>query len=86
MNNNVFSPKLLCTLILWRSAFGMLIGIFRHFLTELTAHDTIIAGLTVSRFIYYYLLFIRITVYKLIRLRAELALSALVGNYLLGSY
>ena len=35
-----FSPKLVCALILWRSALGLLMGKFRLFLTELSAHNT----------------------------------------------
>ena len=34
---NGFSPNLVCTLILWRSGLGLLMGKFQ-FLTELSAH------------------------------------------------
>ena len=41
---NGFSPNLRYALILWRSALGLLLGKFRQFLTELSAHDTIMPG------------------------------------------
>ena len=34
---NEFSPNLVCALILWRSAFRLLKGKLRKFLTELSA-------------------------------------------------
>ena len=40
VNINGFSPNLVCTLILWRSGLGLLMGKVRQFLTELSAHDT----------------------------------------------
>ena len=36
---NGFSPNLVSALILWRSAFGLLMGKFHQCLTELSAHD-----------------------------------------------
>ena len=36
---NGFSSNLVSALILWRSAFGLLMGEFRQCLTELSAHD-----------------------------------------------
>ena len=36
------SQYLMCALVLYRSAVGLLIGKFGQFLTELSAHDTII--------------------------------------------
>ena len=32
--------NLVCDLILWRSGFGLLMGEFRQFFTELSARDT----------------------------------------------
>ena len=52
VNVNGFSPNLMCALILWRSALELLIGKFRQFLTELYAHDTIMAGY--YRFTFYF--------------------------------
>ena len=40
VNINGFSPDLVCALILWISGLGLLMGIFRQFLTELSARDT----------------------------------------------
>ena len=40
VNINAFSPNLARTLILWRSALGLLMDEFRQFLTELYARDT----------------------------------------------
>ena len=40
VNINGFSPNLVCTLILWGSALGLLVGKFRHFLTEWSDRDT----------------------------------------------
>ena len=37
---NGFSPNLVCALILWTSAFGLLIAGFHLFLTELSASNT----------------------------------------------
>ena len=37
---DVFPPNLVCALILWRSALGLLMGEFRLFLTELSARNT----------------------------------------------
>ena len=34
VNINGFSPNLVCAVILWRSAFGLLKGKFRQFLTR----------------------------------------------------
>ena len=34
-NINAFSPNLVCALILWRSALGLLMGKFRQILTKL---------------------------------------------------
>ena len=45
VNINEFSPNLVCALILWRSALGLLIGKFHQFLTALSASNT-----SVSRF------------------------------------
>ena len=39
VNVNGFSPNLICALILWRSGLGLLMAIFRQFLTELSAHN-----------------------------------------------
>ena len=39
-NVNGFSTDLVYSLILWRSGFGLLMGKFRQFLTELSAHNT----------------------------------------------
>ena len=36
---NGFSPNLVCSLILWRSGLGMLMGKFRQIFTELSARD-----------------------------------------------
>ena len=44
LNRNRFSPNLICALILWRSGLGFLLGTFHKFWTELSPHDTIIAG------------------------------------------
>ena len=38
--NDVFSSNLVCALILWRYFWGLLMGKFRGFLTELSAHRT----------------------------------------------
>ena len=35
-----FSPNLVCALILWRFALGLLMGKFHQFLTELSGWDT----------------------------------------------
>ena len=40
VNNNVFSPNLVCALILWRSGLGLLMGKLCQFFTELLARDT----------------------------------------------
>ena len=40
VNVNGFSPNLVCALILWRSCFGLLMGKFCHFLTDLSARHT----------------------------------------------
>ena len=40
VNINGFSPNLVCALILWRSAYGLLMGKFHLFLTELSALNT----------------------------------------------
>ena len=40
VNINEFSPNLICALILWRSALGLLMDEFRPFLTELSARNT----------------------------------------------
>ena len=40
VNNNGFSPNLVCALILWKSGLGLLMGKFRQFLAELSARDT----------------------------------------------
>ena len=39
VNNNGFSPNLVCALILWRSGLGLLMGKFRQIFTELSARD-----------------------------------------------
>ena len=39
VNINGFSPNLVCVLILWRSALGLLMGKFRQFLTDVPACD-----------------------------------------------
>ena len=39
VNINGFSPNLVCALMLWKSGLGLLIGKFRQFLTELSAHN-----------------------------------------------
>ena len=44
INSNRVSPNLICALILWRSGLGLFIGNFHRFLTELYAHDMIMAG------------------------------------------
>ena len=38
-----FSPNLVCALILRRSGLKLLMGIYREFLTKLSARDTIMA-------------------------------------------
>ena len=40
VNINGFSPNLVCVLILWRSAFGLLMGKYHPFWTELSARNT----------------------------------------------
>ena len=40
VNINGFSPNLVCSLILWRSALGLQMGKFCLFLTELSARNT----------------------------------------------
>ena len=40
----------MCKLILWRSGLGLLLGTFGEFLTELSSHGTIMAGIIVLRF------------------------------------
>ena len=40
VNINAFSPNLVCTLILWRSDLGLLMGKFRQNFTELSTRDT----------------------------------------------
>ena len=40
VNNNRFSPNLVCALILWRSGLVLLMGKFRQIFTELSARDT----------------------------------------------
>ena len=57
VNLSGFSPNLMCALILWRSALGLLIGKFRQFLTELFAHDTIMVGYYCFTF-YFIILFV----------------------------
>ena len=42
VNINGFSPNLVCTLILWTIAFGLLIGKFSLFWTELSARNTLV--------------------------------------------
>ena len=37
---NGFSQNLVCALILWSSALGLLMGKFHQFMTELSAKDT----------------------------------------------
>ena len=54
---NGFSPNLICALILWRSGLGLLIGKFGQFLTELSAHNMIMAGY--FRFSFLFLLVFR---------------------------
>ena len=39
VNVNGFSPNSVCALILWRSGFGLLIGKFHQFLTELSSRN-----------------------------------------------
>ena len=39
VNVSVFSPNLVCALILWQSSTGLLMGEISQFLTELSAHD-----------------------------------------------
>ena len=39
-NFSKYQPNLVCALILWRSALGLLMGKFCPFLTELSAHVT----------------------------------------------
>ena len=51
VNISGFSPSLVCALIFWRSGLGLLMGKFRQIFTELSAHDTIMAG-------YYNLMFL----------------------------
>ena len=43
VNLNGFSPNLVCALILRRSGLRLLMGIYREFLTKLSARDTIMA-------------------------------------------
>ena len=43
-SQSIFTKFFMCALILWSSALGLLVGKFRQFLTELSAHDTKIAG------------------------------------------
>ena len=40
-SHQIFTKR---ALILWRSGLGLLLGTFRHFLTELSPHDMIIVG------------------------------------------
>ena len=40
VNNNGFSPNLVCAFILWRSGLGLLMGKFCQIFTELPAQDT----------------------------------------------
>ena len=51
VNSNGFSPNLVCALILWRSALGLLIGKFRQFFTA--AHGMIMAGYYCFTFYYW---------------------------------
>ena len=48
VNLNGVSLNLICALIFWRSGLGMLIGNFRYFLTELSAHDLIMQVIIVA--------------------------------------
>ena len=43
-NISGISPNLVCALILWRSGLGLLMGKFCQFFTELSVHDTVMAG------------------------------------------
>ena len=43
-----FHQTFLCALVLWRSAFGLVMGIFRSFLTELSASNTSVFYLEVN--------------------------------------
>ena len=54
VNIKGFSPNLLCALILWRSALGLLMDKFHQFLTELSAHDTIVAGYYRFAFLFFH--------------------------------
>ena len=47
VNINGFTPNLVCALILWRSGLEMLIGKFRQFLTQLSAHNTNVSGVDI---------------------------------------
>ena len=38
-NISGFSPNFICAFILWRSGVGLLMGRFRQFVTELSAHQ-----------------------------------------------
>ena len=42
VNVNVFSPNLVCGLMLWRSGLGLLMGKYCQFLKELPARDMFI--------------------------------------------
>ena len=53
VNINLFSPNLVCALILWRSGLGLLMGKFRQCLTELSTRDTIMAGYYSLTFLFF---------------------------------
>ena len=44
LSKHRLSPNLVCALILWRSGLGLLMDKFCQIFTELSAHNTIMAG------------------------------------------
>ena len=57
---NGFSPNLVCSLILWRSALGLLIGKVCQFLTELSALDISIFSFLEDNFTKYKWIFTKL--------------------------
>ena len=60
VNSNGFTPKLACALILWRSGLGLLMGKFRQFLSELSAHDMSVFSFPDDNFSKYQKVFIKL--------------------------
>ena len=63
VNINGYSPNLVCALVLWRPGFGLLMGKFLQFLTELSAHNTFIFSFLDDNFSKYQWIFTKLGMY-----------------------